>query len=63
MRTTRGVVTPPVACGLLPGTFRAELLAEGKIVEGKIKVEELRAVRQFFLINSVHRWRAAEWAE
>jgi len=57
------LVTPPVACGLLPGTFRAELLAEGKIVEGKIRVEELRAVRQFFLINSVHRWRAAEWAD
>ena len=26
-------VTPPVACGLLPGTLRAELLATGEVSE------------------------------
>ena len=57
------LVTPPISCGLLPGTFRAELLAQGKIVEQRIRVEELRRARQFFLINSVQRWRTAEWAE
>ncbi|HEX7332977.1 MAG TPA: aminodeoxychorismate synthase component I [Pyrinomonadaceae bacterium] len=48
--------TPPVSSGLLPGTFRAELLAEGKIKERVITVEELRHVKEFFLINSVRKW-------
>jgi para-aminobenzoate synthetase/4-amino-4-deoxychorismate lyase len=48
--------TPPVSSGLLPGTFRAELLAEGKIRERVITVEELRTAKEFFLINSVRKW-------
>lgn len=48
--------TPPVSCGLLPGTFRAQLLAEGKIKERVITIEELRNANEFFLINSVRRW-------
>ena len=48
--------TPPVSSGLLPGTFRAELLAEGKIKERVITVAELRNVKEFFLINSVRKW-------
>lgn len=48
--------TPPVNSGLLPGTFRAELLAEGKIKERVITIEELQAAKEFFLINSVRKW-------
>jgi branched-subunit amino acid aminotransferase/4-amino-4-deoxychorismate lyase len=34
-------VTPALSCGLLPGVFRAELLARGEIVEGIIHPEDL----------------------
>jgi len=43
-------------CGLLPGVFRNYLLAEGKIKERVITLEEFRNVPEFFLINSVRKW-------
>jgi para-aminobenzoate synthetase/4-amino-4-deoxychorismate lyase len=48
--------TPPQDSGLLAGTFREELLAEGKIRERVISVEDLRQASSFFLINSVRKW-------
>lgn len=48
--------TPPVDSGLLPGTFRAQLLEEGKIKERVITIEELKGAKEFFLINSVRKW-------
>ena len=48
--------TPPVSSGLLPGTFRAELLAQGKIKERVITIQDLRSAQEFFLINSVRKW-------
>jgi para-aminobenzoate synthetase / 4-amino-4-deoxychorismate lyase len=48
--------TPPVWCGLLPGTFREQLLCEGQIEERVISVGELRAATDAYLINSVQRW-------
>jgi len=47
------LLTPPVACGLLPGTARAEWLAAGKLREAVIRVEELAACERIFLLNSV----------
>ena len=52
------MVTPPVECGLLPGTFRAWLLDRGEVEERVIAVDELRACDAVYLINSVRRWRA-----
>ena len=49
-------VTPPVVCGLLPGTLRAELLATGQIGEARVTVEELRTAARFWLVNSVRGW-------
>lgn len=46
-------VTPPVACGLLGGTLRAELLEAGAIAERRLTVDELRAASRVWLINSV----------
>jgi para-aminobenzoate synthetase/4-amino-4-deoxychorismate lyase len=46
--------TPPIASGLLAGTFRNHLLAKGKIKERVIRVVELP--KEFFLINSVRKW-------
>ncbi len=54
-----GLLTPPVNCGLLAGTFRAHLIATGRIREGVVTVEALRRARRFFLINSVRLWREA----
>jgi branched-subunit amino acid aminotransferase/4-amino-4-deoxychorismate lyase len=52
-------VTPPVACGLLPGTMRAELLATGEVIEQRVTVEQLRGAAQFWLVNSVRGWCTA----
>jgi len=49
-------VTPPVECGLLPGTFRAQLLDDGEISERRITVDELCAAGRGWLINSVRGW-------
>ena len=48
--------TPPIASGLLAGTFRDQLLADGKIKERLIRVEELKSAEEIFLINSVRKW-------
>jgi para-aminobenzoate synthetase / 4-amino-4-deoxychorismate lyase len=52
-------VTPPVHCGLLAGTFRAELLESGAIQESIVTLDELRAAPGLWLINSVREWWAA----
>jgi para-aminobenzoate synthetase/4-amino-4-deoxychorismate lyase len=52
-------ITPPVQCGLLPGTFRAALLAEGAIHEGIVRRSDLPRCRKLWLINSVRKWRPA----
>ena len=51
--------TPPVSCGLLPGTYRAQLLAEGKIRERVVPLEMLSQCDELFFINSVRLWRKA----
>ena len=51
--------TPPVSAGLLPGTYRQQLLSEGVINERVIEIEELIKRREFFLINSVQKWMRA----
>ncbi len=48
--------TPPISCGLLAGTMRAELLAEGKIREKVIMKKELSKCTRIWLINSVRKW-------
>jgi para-aminobenzoate synthetase/4-amino-4-deoxychorismate lyase len=48
--------TPPISSGLLAGTFRNHLLAEGKIKERVITIEELETAEEVFLINSVRKW-------
>jgi para-aminobenzoate synthetase/4-amino-4-deoxychorismate lyase len=45
--------TPPVSCGLLPGTLRAHLLQQGELVERRITVAEVLKAPCVFLLNSV----------
>ena len=56
MNVTGRRVTPPAACGLLRGTFRAELLAAGEVSEERVTVERLGAAARFWLVNSVRGW-------
>lgn len=49
-------VTPPISCGLLGGTFRAELLSRGKLTEQVLKVEDLKRAEALYMINSVRKW-------
>jgi para-aminobenzoate synthetase/4-amino-4-deoxychorismate lyase len=55
VRINDQLFTPPVNCGLLPGTFRAELLEEGSIKERVITVEEFKNAEEIYLINSVRK--------
>ena len=48
--------TPPVACGLLPGTFRAQVLETGIATERVIPLDCLLTSPRVFLINSVRGW-------
>jgi para-aminobenzoate synthetase/4-amino-4-deoxychorismate lyase len=59
VRCGKELWTPPVSCGLLAGTYRARLLAEGRIVERLVPLEMLAACDELFFINSVRRWRKA----
>jgi para-aminobenzoate synthetase/4-amino-4-deoxychorismate lyase len=45
--------TPPVSCGLLAGTFRAQLLETGAVQERVITLEELLRSPRVYLVNSV----------
>ena len=53
-------LTPPVECGLLPGTFRAHLLNEGAIEEAVITVDQLQDATALWLVNSVREWWPAQ---
>jgi para-aminobenzoate synthetase/4-amino-4-deoxychorismate lyase len=54
------LLTPPVHCGLLPGTYRSLLLKQGKITEEIIKVQDLCRCSKIYLINSVRgMWEAS----
>ncbi len=54
------LLTPPVRCGLLAGTYRGQLLASGRIVEGIIKVDDLSPESEIYLLNSVRGWVPAK---
>jgi para-aminobenzoate synthetase/4-amino-4-deoxychorismate lyase len=51
-----GRFTPPVACGLLSGVFRRELLESGRIRERVLTREEVTQAPRLWLINSLREW-------
>ena len=51
-------VTPPVNSGLLAGSFRRELLAEGRIQERVLSVADLGRAQGVYLINAVRQWQS-----
>ena len=56
-------VTPPISCGLLGGTFRAELLSRGKLTERVLKVKDLKRAEALYMINSVRKWTRLKLVE
>ncbi|MBM3550266.1 MAG: aminotransferase class IV [Alphaproteobacteria bacterium] len=57
------LLTPPLSCGLLPGTLRAALIAHGRARESILRLEDL-SQSEFFLGNSVRgliRARLVDW--
>lgn len=52
--------TPPVSSGCLPGTYRAELLDQSKLVERVVSLDDLRGAESIARINSVRGWEEAE---
>lgn len=53
------LVTPPIGCGLLAGTFRDHLLKSGEVEEGVVMVRDLLDADEVFLVNSVRKWQKA----
>jgi para-aminobenzoate synthetase/4-amino-4-deoxychorismate lyase len=49
--------TPPIQCGLLPGTYRAYLLEQGKVKERVIRIDDLSKNPHIYLISSVRKER------
>ena len=49
-------VTPPLACGLLPGVGRALALREGRLSEAVVRLEDLPRVQGWAFVNSLRGW-------
>ena len=52
-------MTPPLDAGLLPGTYRAALVREGRLIERTVTIDELRDAAEIALVSSVRGWRSA----
>lgn len=57
------LITPPLACGLLAGTFRAHLLETGRVVEKAVPIELLKDCQKIFRVNSVRGWEIVQMLE
>lgn len=49
-------LTPPIRSGLLPGTFRAQLLDDGLIEERRLTRRDVESAEKMWFINSVRGW-------
>jgi 4-amino-4-deoxychorismate lyase len=47
------MLTPHVACGLLPGVLRGELLESGRAVEAELTTEDMRQAQCLYVGNSL----------
>jgi len=50
------LVTPPIECGLLPGTFRALLIETDQIAERAVPLSRLKECTKIYRVNSVRKW-------
>ncbi|MBK6294151.1 MAG: chorismate-binding protein [Rhodoferax sp.] len=54
-------LTPALHCGLLAGTYRAELLARGEIAEAVLTLTDLHQAQAIAFFNSLRGWLGAQW--
>ncbi len=52
-------ITPALSCGLLPGVGRAVALAEGRLQEGVLRLQDLPRVQAWAFLNSLRGWLEA----
>lgn len=59
------IYTPPIACGLLPGTLRRSLLedSQSRVVERVLSRNDLELADRIFVGNSIHGLRPVKIAE
>lgn len=55
-------LTPPESAGLLPGTFRADLLAQGRLREHPLLLADLTRAEELAFLNAVRGWCPARLA-
>ena len=56
-------LTPALSSGLLDGTYRARLIAEGTLIEAVLPLDLLRSADAVWAVNSVRRWRRLRLAD
>ncbi len=54
-------VTPAAHCGLLPGVGRAHWLAQGRVAEAVVCLNDLPRVQSLAFVNSLRGWVDAVW--
>jgi para-aminobenzoate synthetase/4-amino-4-deoxychorismate lyase len=47
------LLTPPLACGLLPGVMRRQLIESGRAVEQVLRLDDLRATPTLYVANAL----------
>jgi len=52
--------TPPITAGLLPGSYRAELIATGRLDERSITIAELKGASRLARVNALRGWEPIE---
>jgi len=52
-------LTPPLACGCLPGVERARLIERGVLTEAVLTPDDLRTADELAVVNSLRGWRRA----
>ena len=54
------LITPPIECGVLAGTFRAHLLETKQVAEKVVHISELERCKKVFRVNSVRKWESVK---
>jgi para-aminobenzoate synthetase/4-amino-4-deoxychorismate lyase len=54
------LLTPPISCGVLAGTFRAYLLETGQVWERTIPRDQIGRCTKIFRVNSIRKWERVE---
>ena len=54
------LLTPPISCGVLAGTFRHYLLETGQALERTIPLAQIGRCAKIFRVNSIRRWERIE---